>query len=55
MPKKLKCSKCRIRKEFLEAQKKGEMYVAPRAECKRLSVDRENCDDFTTKPWKNKQ
>jgi hypothetical protein len=41
-----KCSKCKIRKEHLEALAKNDFYVAPRAECKRPDVDRENCDDF---------
>jgi hypothetical protein len=45
-----KCSKCKIRKEHLEALAKNDFYVAPRAECKRLEIDRENCDDFTPIP-----
>lgn len=42
-----KCSICQERKSHLEALEKNRSYIAPRAECKRLSVDREICDDFT--------
>lgn len=41
-----KCSQCKIRQEYKDAQAIGRNYVAPRAECKRMNIDRENCDDF---------